>query len=523
MTGALLRYNLRVLVFNNWWLVVFPIAVSQATVFWTIITNTPNEIAPVRTVETVTPLLAAFLCAHVLSAEYRSRIGAILASKPIDAHKVVFWRLVAAFGLVFVLALLSLLAFNYGLGAFDMGRAFLAAVPSTLFLGLLALTFATIFRNPLAGFGAAALYWALDLPPGPPLHPFLSLRSYTNALIAADTFGAQPLSEPWWIAKGTLLLGAALLYYAHGRALFTLGTGASSRTAKRGVLFLVILLAAYILTGAVLKVAYGYANRGKLIPDDAAWFRKEFASYGPIPVSSLFGPAFKAYLGSFPKIWRINPDEDAQRWDDSPQHRRALRSVIEDTPNSMWAPSAAELLGRLEEAHRDSIESALALYGRIIDKYPQSPYQEQAIRGSARALAEVGRKDEAREMYETFLDRVPNSRYRTEAVKFLIESDIERGALDSALMRAKKWAESAPIHEKFSAHLAAAAIHQKAGRVEEAIQEAQRTLESSNAFRSAVVAKQVPANQVQIVKWQGDSANADNLANGILEWGRAAK
>ena len=523
MTGALLRYNLRVLVFNNWWLVVFPIAVSQATVFWTIITNTPNEIAPVKTVETVTPLVAAFLCAHILSAEYRSRIGAILASKPIDAHKVVFWRLAAAFGLVFFLAGLSLLAFNFGLGQFDMGRAFAASIPSTLFLGLLGLLFATLLRNPLAGFAAAACYWALDLPPGPPLHPFLSLRSYTNSLIAADLFGEQPLSEPWWMAKTALLIGAGILYVAHGRALFTLGTGASTRTARRGVVLLAAIVITYILTGAFIKVGYGYANRGKLIPDDGAWFRRQFASYGPIPVASLFGPSFRAYLGSFPKIWRINADEDAQRWDDTPQHRRDLRSIVDHVPNSAWAPGAAELLGRMEEANPETLDSALALYRRIMEKYPQSPYQEQAIRGSARALSEAGRKDEAREMYESFIQRVPNSRYRTEAVRFLIESDIERGSLDSALARANEWIKIAPIQERFLAHFAVATVHQKAGRRDDAAQAAQKTLEASNAFRQAVVDHRIPANQVQIVKWQGDSANTDNLANGILAWARSVK
>ena len=522
MTGALLRYNLRVLIFNNWWLLVFPVAVSQATVFWTIITNTPNELAPVQTVETVTPLLAAFLCAHVLSAEYRSRIGAILASKPIDAHKVVFWRLAAAFGLVWALAVLSLAAFYFGLVQFPVLPALAACVPSTLFLGLLALTCATLFRNPLAGFAAASVYWALDLPPGAPLNPFLSLRSYANALFAADKFGELPLSAPWWIAKICLLIGAAILFAIHGRLLFTLGTTAAPRIARRGVIFTATLILLYILSGAVIKVAYGYSNRGRLIPDDAAWFRKQFSSYGPIPAASLFGPAFRAYLGSFPKIWRLNPSEDAQRWDDTPRHRRELRRVLEQMPDSIWAPSAAELMARLEIDNPRTLDVALSHYRLIQEKYPASPYQEQALRGSARALADAGRSDEARAAFEALLNRAPNSRHRTEAIRYLLDSDIERGELDSARRRAESWLAYAPLHERFAAHLSMAQIQQRAGRRPEAAEAAEQALSAGNAFRRAVVEGKVPATQVQIVRWQGDAANADNLARGILEWAKTA-
>ena len=59
--GALIRYNLRVVVFNNWWLLVFPIAISQFTVFWSIITEKFAPALPAANAETVTPLLAAFL------------------------------------------------------------------------------------------------------------------------------------------------------------------------------------------------------------------------------------------------------------------------------------------------------------------------------------------------------------------------------------------------------------------------------------------------------------------------------
>src|ERR1051326_4951758 len=114
-TRALIRYNFRVLVFNNWWLVVFPLAASQLSVFWYIITQKFTPSLPAQCAELVSPLLAAFLSAHVLTAEYQSRIGAIVASKPVNIGKVVLMRLAVVMGLVWFLGFLSLLAFYYGM------------------------------------------------------------------------------------------------------------------------------------------------------------------------------------------------------------------------------------------------------------------------------------------------------------------------------------------------------------------------------------------------------------------------
>src|ERR1041385_4870782 len=89
---TLFRYNFRVLMFNNWLLLAFPLAVSQLTVFWNILTRAPSTFGPdlpAQSVEMITPLLAAFLGAHLLSAEYRSRIGAVLASRPVNIGRIV--------------------------------------------------------------------------------------------------------------------------------------------------------------------------------------------------------------------------------------------------------------------------------------------------------------------------------------------------------------------------------------------------------------------------------------------------
>src|SRR2546430_13078898 len=103
-SGALIRYNLRVVVFNNWWLLVFPIAISQFTVFWSIITEKFSPALPAANAETVTPLLAAFLGAHVLSPEHASRVGATLASKPLNIGTVQVMRLPALLALAWSLS-----------------------------------------------------------------------------------------------------------------------------------------------------------------------------------------------------------------------------------------------------------------------------------------------------------------------------------------------------------------------------------------------------------------------------------
>src|ERR1700723_1464744 len=97
---TLLKYNFRVLMLNNWLLLAFPIAISQLTVFWFGITRKFSQDLPAASVEMVTPILAAFLGAHLLSVEYRSRVGAILASRPVNIGRIVLMRLAVMLALV---------------------------------------------------------------------------------------------------------------------------------------------------------------------------------------------------------------------------------------------------------------------------------------------------------------------------------------------------------------------------------------------------------------------------------------
>jgi tetratricopeptide (TPR) repeat protein len=509
---TLLRYNFRVLMLNNWGLLVFPLAVSQLSVFWYVLTQRFSPALPAQSVEMITPLLAAFLGAHLLSAEYRSRIGALLASRPVNIGRIVVLRLMVMLALVWGLAALSLLAYTFWMEPFDLTPPILACLPSTLFLTMLALTFATLFRHSLAGFGVAALYWAFDLAPGAPLHPYLSLRSLSSYYAVLHFPDYQTFLASWWIAKAVLLVAALLLYLFHARLIFTLGSTYTLRTRRRALIGAAALLGFYLVSGAALKVGYGYAHRGKLPPNDVAWFRYQFAPYGPIPVAVLFGPAFTRYLGEFTNPWRLVQDEESDLLGDTRKHRRGLQEVQERMPDSLWAPSAADARARIEARRQTKPEDAVAYYRHIVERYPQSPYVDYALRQVARIFADAQRPEEARAAYMQLLQRFPNSVYRPEALRFLVETEQQAGHLPEAARWAQQWTASAPIQERFEAWIDLAEIRKAEGDLAGAKQAAQETLTAVRDFRQAVAANTVLVSPTQRTLLEQAASRAEEKA-----------
>lgn len=508
--ATLVRYNFRVLIFNNWWLLVFPIAASQLTVFWTLITQKFAPGIPATSAEMVSPIVAAFLAAHILSAEYPSRVGAILASKPLNIGKVVALRLLAVLALTWALELLSLAAFYFGLTPYNVGIVFLASIPSTLFLSLLALTFATLLRRPLAGFGVAALYWALDLPPGPPINPYLSLRSLSTYLTAnASVLGAEPLIRYWWVAKILLLVGAVILYVIHARLVFRLGAAATMRSRWRTISAIAALVAVYLVTGAGIKVAYGYTEAGRLDPNDAAWFRKQFASFGPIPVAYLFGAGFRDYLGQVPGTWHLQQEGDTDLLGDTEPHRRALRALLDRAPHSLWAPAAADLLARLSSNGRMPLEQRLAGYRRVVNDYPNSPYVAFALWEEAQTFDALDRQDEARRVFEELLRRRPNSTYRAAAMRYIMQNDRSHGNLAGAENWAQKWLDAAPVQEKFSAWMALADVRKARGNAVGAADAATHARAAVREYRAAKRAGQINGTASEFVRWDRDALDTD--------------
>lgn len=483
---TLLRYNFRIMMLNNRWLVAFPLAVSQLTVFWLIVTRQFTADLPSQCVELVSPLLGAFLGAHLLSAEYRSRVGALLACRPVNIGRIVVLRLIVMLALVWALAWISLMAFTYGKQPFDFTPPILACIPSTLFLTMLAMTFATLFRHSLAGFGIAALYWTMDLLPGPAVQPYMSLRTLTSYYTVLKFPDQQTFVKEWWISKVILLVGALILYILHARIVFTLGSPQTLKLRRRAMIGAVGLIAFYMVSGALLRVGYGYTHRGKLTPNDVAWFRRQFAPYGPIPVSALFGPDFPRYLGDIANPWRTPEGEDADVMGDTDKHRHALRAIIANSPNSPWAASAADALARISGHRQSDIKESVAYYRTVVDKYPASPYVDYSLRQAAHVYMDAARPGDAEAAYAELMTKKPNSSYNSEALRYLVQAAQLSNRWDDAARWATQWTTLAPLEDRFDAWVVLAQLRKAHGDEAGAKQAAQSALNSVTEFRRAL-------------------------------------
>src|SRR5206468_3344045 len=122
------------------------------------------------------------------------------------------------------------------------------------------------------------------------------------------------------------------------RLVFMLGTPQTLRIRRRTSLAVTGMMVFYLVSGAALKVGYGYQHRGSLPPNDVAWFRYQFAPYGPIPVAPMFGSAFTRYLGEVANPWRLPEGEEADLMGDTTKHLQGLKDVMERMPDSLWAP-----------------------------------------------------------------------------------------------------------------------------------------------------------------------------------------
>ena len=496
---------------HNRWLIVFPLIVSQLTVFWLLITKRFSIDLPAQSIEMITPILGAFLGAHLLSAEYGSRVGALLASRPVNIGNIVILRVLVMLSLVLGLAGLSLLAFYLGMEPFNVAPFILACIPSTLFLTLLALTFATLFRHALAGFGVAALYWAFDLVPGAPLNPYLSLKSLASFYSVLAIPDRQAFVQNWWIAKIVLLAAAILLYFFHSKIVFSLGTPLSHRLRRRAAFCATALPLLYLFSGAAVKMSFGYANRGKLAPNDLAWFRYQFSSYGPIPMASLFGSEFTSYLGQGANLWRLSEGEDTDLMGDNAKHINDLHGILRRHPNSPWAPSAAEAIARLEGHLQKTPDEEIALYRSITERDPKSPYLAYAFRQTALTLANAGRADEAHSAYAELLQKVPETEFASEALRYQIEWNRSKGMLPEATRLAKQWIAAAPLQDRFQAWFKLAEVQKQAGDLTGAKQSAKQISITLREYRQALETKTISLLPNQVNLREADAKKAEAL------------
>jgi hypothetical protein len=351
---------------------------------------------------------------------------------------------------------------------------------------MVALTFATMLRNPLAGFSVAALYWALDLVPGAPIQPYLSLKSLSSYYSVQHNPLLQTFLLDWWISKLLLLAGAIALYIYHNKQVMSIGSPLTPRLRRRVGLTGAGFICLYLLSGAVLKVAYGYEHRGELPRSDLAWFRYQMSSFGPIPVSALFGPAFSAYIGDIGNPWAMSGEDESGLVGPTEPHKRAMHRVLDRNPNSIWAPGIAYGLAQIEMQGESNPDIVAADFRGIINQFPNSIYNQDALRDIARAYAgDPKRHTEAQQSYEELLQRYPQNRYRSEAYRFLFESERDAQHLSQSLSWAEKWSALAPVQERFEALVDVMELRKSSGDLEGARRAAADTIAAVEAFNRA--------------------------------------
>ena len=223
----------------------------------------------------------------------------------------------------------------------------------------------------------------------------------------------------------------------------------------------------YLLSGAVIKVTYGYEHCRELPRSDLAWFRYQMSSFGPIPMSALFGPAFRGYVGDIGNPWAMSGEDEAGMIAPTEAHKRAMRRIIEKSPNSFWAPGAAYGLAQIEMQGEPNPDTIAAYYRGIMVRFPRSIYNEDALQNIARAYgADSSRNADTRRAYEELLQRYPFSRYRSEAYRFLFDSERSAQHLPEALQWAEKWSAVAPVQERFEALIDVVGLRQSTGDME---------------------------------------------------------
>lgn len=367
--GRLWRYNYRILMGTGYWILVLPIAASQIVTLWMMALSSDfSQGTATQIAEMMTPILGAFLVAHSMAPEYRSGVGGVLACKPVSLHRVVSMRAALAMSAAVFLTWVTLSVCSTALKPINVAGPVLAALPSLWFLSLLALTFASLFRNALAGFAVAAALWGVDQGLGYSIHPLLSLQGL-HALESQDS-----LAVLWLWGKGTLLLAGFLLLMIHGKLLRGLYQIADRGNVVRVVAVVSALLLGYCATGAATVLGYAWLNRANLALADVVWLQRQLKIYGPVPVAQFFGPAFATYVAEVPAQAARNPTWRIDR----------LEVALKRWPKSIWADGIAFTIGREQE--RTDPPAAAASYVRVADAYGASPF-------APRALAQVVRMD----------------------------------------------------------------------------------------------------------------------------------
>ncbi|MFN3648320.1 MAG: hypothetical protein ACK47B_01965 [Armatimonadota bacterium] len=213
------RLSAGVVVRNDAWLMVLPIAFLYVVGLWTLYFVETSKWDPgiaVTQAEVFAPLVAVFIFAGLLDAEQRRGAGEIVFSKPHPPALLLGVRVVLAL-LVSELFLLSvLIAYHFRFGNAAIGPSMLYAIPPCLFMGLIALTTGRSVRSAAAGYGLSLGFWLWDSTAGMLYNPLFVLPA--AEIDSPEITGASPAV---FLAanKLAMLTVAAALFWLNTRAL----------------------------------------------------------------------------------------------------------------------------------------------------------------------------------------------------------------------------------------------------------------------------------------------------------------
>lgn len=500
--SRLLRYNFRIVLGHTYWLIILPIAGSQIVMFWNVYLATlftPGKAA--WTTELVAPLMAAFLCSYVLATEYRHRVGEITFCKPFAAGRILILRLLGIYAFVGVLTALTLWVYTHhpAMPDLDIPTLVKAGLPSTFFLSFLAMTMATLFRQPVVGFLSAALYLALDgyaAFRGVSFNPLLSLHT------AADHFARQPFGELWVLSKWILLGLSAGLYLLNARLMARPEGPRHLRALARSVGLLMALLFCYLGGGAWYKVWYGIHRIEAHSPKLARfWYREQFRIYGRLPVARLLGPAFPRYLGL------LATPSDEERSSGLPlgrseRDRQLLREVVSRYPRSRWADNALFQLAEWAKTEEggpegEAARGAASLYSELVREYPHSAFAPAALAGLARLGDPPTQRAAYQQLYEQYRDREE----ALEAVIFLAEEQTTHGRPDQALRIYDTAAPEAPLTTRYRIWQLAAQLSARLNRHQQA----------QAYYDRAIAAVEARIQEFEASRPPGEASSADTM------------
>ncbi len=490
MYRRLLRYNVRICAGLGPWLIVVPVAATMLVLFGLMsLASMVQAWTPAAVLETLGPLLLAFVGANLLRPEYQYNSLETILTRPISFRVILGVRLfVAALGVLALEALLCLYLSAVMHVEFSILRTMFASAVSTAFLASLAVAVAAAWRSPTLGIAAAAAVWALDLISGPHLNPILTLRGYALSLSRPDE-----LWDAWLVGKGALAALAVLLLLAAGKAARQPAVQRTARRVVRSAVAILLIALLYTASGAGYKVHVCRGQEAVLLNRSRMAYQQSFAVYGPVPVAYLFGPVFARFVGYRAPGTKLPPRSSEKLTPERQYDLEQLKTVALGHPDSVWADNALHELGRAFTHDTDDPTGAfeasrfgLDCLETLVSEYPESPFAPLALERLAYLYQKLGQTARADEAGRRLLNLYPSHEAAARTATMLLERFEAEQRPEDALWVAEKLTRSGAEDGRPEALIEFGCALTALGRRAEAEQRLTEAIEAANALALGV-------------------------------------